>query len=134
MQVEAQAGDRLTAEVVVVPVAEGGEAPGGAHERVRELVASGEAGTDFGAITVTVVDGQRIAVAGLGRRADADAVRTAVAGAARETRRVGGTLAYFVDPALPVSGEEQARAAVDGLLLGTYDTRRWRSKPTNDRK
>src|SRR4051795_6903867 len=122
MQVEAQAGDRLTADVVVVPVAEGGEAPGGAHERVRELVASGEAGTDFGAVTVTVVDGQRIAVAGLGRRADADAVRTAVAGAARETRRVGGTLAYVVNDSLALDAAEQARAAPGGLGLRADDT------------
>ena len=105
MQVEAQAGDGLTADVVVVPVAEGGDPPGGANERVRELVASGEAGTDFGASRCTVVDGQRIAVAGLGRRADADAVRTAVAGAARRARRVGGTLAYVVDDSLAVDAD-----------------------------
>ena len=134
MQVEAQAGDRLTADVVVVPVAEGGEPPGGAHERVRELVTSGEAGTDFGAVTVTSVDGQRIAIAGLGRRADADAVRTAVAGAARETRRVGGALAYIVNDSLTLDASEQARAAADGLVFGTYDTRKWRSREITGKK
>src|SRR3954462_12313919 len=134
MQVEAQAGDRLTADVVVVPVAEGGEAPGAAHERVRELVASGEAGTDFGAVTVTSIDGQRLPIAGLGRRADADAVRTAVAGAARETRRVGGTLAYVVNDSLALDAAEQARAAADGLVFGTYDTRKWRSREITGKK
>src|SRR3954466_14572618 len=133
MQVEAQSGD-LTADVVVVAVAEGGEAPRGAHEQVSELLASGEAGTDFGAVTVTVVDGQRIAVAGLGRRADADAVRTAVAGAARDTRRVGGTLAYVVNESLALDGAEQARAAADGLVFGTYDTRKWRSREITGKK
>src|SRR3954470_12717183 len=133
MQVEAQSGD-LTADVVVVAVAEGDEAPRGAHERVSELLASGEAGTAFGAVTVTVVDGQRIAVAGLGRRADADAVRTAVAGAARETRRVGGTLAYVVNDSLALDAAEQARAAADGLVFGTYDTRKWRSREITGKK
>src|SRR5689334_6477231 len=134
MQVEAQAGDGLTADVVVVPVAEGGDPPGGANERVRELVSSGEAGTEFGAVAVTVVNGQRIVVAGLGRRADADAVRTAVAGAARETRRVGGTLAYVVNDSLAIDAAEQARAAADGLVFGTYDTRQWRSQGITGKK
>src|SRR3954447_2921104 len=93
MQVEAQSGD-LTADVVVVAVAEGGEAPRGAHEQVSELLASGEAGTAFGSVTVTVVNGQRIAVAGLGRRADADAVRAAVSGAAPASDRRGGPRGY----------------------------------------
>ena len=134
MQVEAQAGDGLTADVVVVPVAEGGDPPRGASERVRELVSSGEAGTEFGAVAVTVVDGQRVVIAGLGRRADADAVRTAVAGAARETRRVGGTLAYVVNDSLAIDAAEQARAAADGLVFGTYDTRQWRSKGITGKK
>src|SRR3954465_15953708 len=127
MQAKPHAGDRLAAAVVVASGAggaltegaRGGGGPGGAHERVGELLARELAGTDFGAVTVTVVDGQRIAVAGLGRRADADAVRTAVAGAARETRRVGGTLAYVVNESLALDAAEQARAAADGLVFGT---------------
>jgi leucyl aminopeptidase len=134
MQVEAQAIGDLDADVVVVPVAEGGDPPGGSSERIRELVSSGEAGSGFGAVTVADVDGRRTAIAGLGRRADADAVRTAVAGAARETRRVGGTLAYVVNDSLTVSAAEQARAAADGLVFGTYDTRKWRSKQIEGKK
>jgi leucyl aminopeptidase len=61
-------------------------------------------------------------------------VRTAVANAARETRRVGGTLAYIVNPSLPLSADEQARAAAEGLVLGTYDTRKWRSGDPGDSK
>jgi leucyl aminopeptidase len=134
MHVEAQAAQQLDADVVVVPVAEGGDPPADAKERIRELVSSGEAGTEFGSLTVTDVDGQRTAVAGLGKLADADAVRTAVAGAARETRRVGGTLAYVVNDSLALSASEQARAAADGLVFGTYDTRKWRSREITGKK
>src|SRR5580765_966014 len=134
MQVEAQAADRIDADVVVVPVAEGGEPPKAAGEQVRELLSSGEAGTAFGSVTVVHAEGRRLVVAGLGGRADADAVRTAVAGAARETKRVGGSLAYVVNESLDLDAAEQARAAADGLVFGTYDTRKWRSKGITDRK
>jgi leucyl aminopeptidase len=134
MRVEAQSPENVDADVVVVPVAEGGEPPPGADERVRELISSGEASTEFAETTVVHANGTRLAVAGLGRLADADAIRTAVAGAARETRRVGGTLAYVVNPSLPLAASEQARAAADGLVLGTYDTRKWRSRDAGDRK
>jgi len=122
------------ADVVVVPVAEGGEPPAGADAVVRELIASGEASTEFAQTTVVHANGTRVAVAGLGRRTDADAVRTAVAGAARQTRRVGGTLAYILNPSLPLSAEEQARAAADGLVLGTYDPARWRTSDLDHAK
>jgi leucyl aminopeptidase len=134
MRVEAQTTDKIDADVVVVPVAEGGEPPAGADELARELISSGEAGTEFGSVTVAHTDGHRVAVAGLGKLADADAVRTAVAGAAHETRRVGGTLAYLVNPSLELEAAQQARAAADGLVFGTYDTRKWRSADVDDRK
>src|SRR6266540_5902036 len=134
MRVEARSAQDVDADVVVVAVAEGGEPPAGADERVRELISSGEAGTEFAQTTVVRADGNRLAVAGLGKLADADAIRTAVAAAARETQRVGGTLAYVVNPSLSVAASEQARAAADGLVLGTYDTRQWRSREVDDRK
>jgi leucyl aminopeptidase len=134
MQVKAQSLEEANADVVVVPVAEGGEPPAGADERVAELIASGEASTEFGETTVVHVKGTRLVVAGLGKLADADAVRTAVAAAAGETRRVGGTLAYVVNPSLTLDAREQARAAADGLVLGTYDTRKWLSRDKGDRK
>ena len=134
MRVE-KAGAEVEADVVVVPVAEGGEPPAGADERVRELLSSGEASTEFGETTIVHTDdGTRLAVAGLGKLPDADAIRTAVAGAARETRRVGGTFAYVVNPSLTLDAAGQARAAADGLVLGTYDTRKWRSRDAGDRK
>ena len=57
-----------------------------------------------------------------------------MAAAARQTQRVGGTLAYVVNPSLPIDAAEQARAAADGLVLGTYDTRKWLSEERDDRK
>jgi leucyl aminopeptidase len=134
MRVEAKGAEELDADVVVVPVAEGGQPPAGADGRVAELIASGEASTEFAETTVVHSNGTRLVVAGLGRLADADAVRTAVTAAARETQRVGGTLAYVVNPSLTLDASEQARAAADGLVLGTYDTRKWRSRDKGDRK
>jgi leucyl aminopeptidase len=137
LTVEARDAPGLRADVLVVPVPEGANAVAdGLDERVRarcaELLASGEATGEFAKTTLVHVDGDapvtRIALAGLGRRVDADAVRTAVATAARETSRVGGTIAYAVASSLPLSAEEQSVAAADGLVLGTYDPGQWRSK------
>ena len=134
MRVEAQDAGNVDADIVVVTVAEGGDPPPGADERVRELISSGEASPEFGETTIVNTDGTRLAVAGLGKLADADSIRTAVAGAARKTQRVGGTLAYLVNPSLQLDAAEQARAAADGLVLGTYDTRKWLSRDKGDRK
>jgi leucyl aminopeptidase len=134
MQVEGRSAGDVDADVLVIPVAEGGEPPAGADARVRELLASGEASDAFAETTLVHDNGRRIAVAGLGRHVDGDAIRTAVAGAARDARRVGGTLAYVVDPSLPVSAEEQARAAADGLVLGTYETSQWQTSKTDTTK
>jgi leucyl aminopeptidase len=124
------------ADVLVVPVREGGEAPANAPERVRELLESGEATGEFAQATLVHVDGgpKRIAVAGLGKRADAHAVASAVGAAARAAKRIGGTFAYLVDDSLPLSGAEQVRAAVDGLVLAAYDPAQWRSNSRNDAK
>jgi leucyl aminopeptidase len=134
MQVETRSPGEVDADVLVVPVAEGGDAPEGAPGRAREVLASGEASAEFAHVTVVHDGGTRIAVAGLGRHVDAQAVATAVGKAARAAKRVGGTLAYLVDPRLPVGTAEQARAAADGLVLGSYDPRKWRSKASDDLK
>ena len=72
---------------------------------------------------------RRIVLVGLGPadELDADSVRTAAAAVAEAGERVGGTLAWVLDDSLPQS--EQARAVVDGLLLGSYDPGRWKTKP-----
>src|SRR5215211_3778573 len=71
----------------------------------------------------------RVVASGLGPGAsvDSDAVRTAASGVARATSRVGGTVAWVVDGELDVPATEQARAAVDGLVLGGYDPGRWKA-------
>jgi leucyl aminopeptidase len=81
-----------------------------------------------GAATLLHVEGKRIAVAGLGDEIDADAFRTAAAAVARLTQRIGGTLGWVLDEDYPVPVEEQARAVVDGVVLGGYDPGRWKTK------
>ena len=124
------------ADVLVVPVREGGDPPAAAPGRVRELLESGEASGEFAQATIVHVDGgpKRIAVAGLGTHVDAHAVASAVGAAARAAKRVGGTFAYLIDDSLPVSGADQVRAAVDGLILAGYDPAQWRSNSHNDAK
>jgi leucyl aminopeptidase len=71
----------------------------------------------------------RVVAAGLGPGAalDSDAVRTAASGVARATSKIGGTVAWVVDAGLDLPVSEQARAAVDGLVLGSYDPGRWKA-------
>lgn len=83
---------------------------------------------DAGAATLLHVDGKRVAVAGLGQEIDADAFRTAAAAVVRLTQRIGGTLGWVLDERYPVPVEEQARAVVEGVMLGSYDPGRWKTK------
>ena len=57
---------------------------------------------------------------------DLDGLRTGAARAVRACRH-GGTVAWALDPSLPISVEEQVRALADGAVIGGYDARRWRS-------
>jgi leucyl aminopeptidase len=59
---------------------------------------------------------------------DAEGLRTAAARAVRACRG-GGTVAWALDPSLPVSVAEQVSALTEGAVLGGYDRRRWRSQP-----
>ncbi|HEV8603492.1 MAG TPA: leucyl aminopeptidase [Gaiellaceae bacterium] len=72
---------------------------------------------------------RRLVLVGLGPEADldADTLRTAAASVAKTAERVGGSLAWLLDDSLPLAHDEQARAVVDGLLLGTYDPGRWKA-------
>jgi len=72
----------------------------------------------------------RVAVAGVGKEdeLDADCLRTAaarVAGFATGLR--GGTIAWALEPELPLSLVQQAQAIVDGTVLGAYDPGRWKT-------
>ena len=98
-----------------------------ADPRLEPLLAAGEVSGTAGATAVLHTDDGRVVAAGGGRRDqfDADSIRDAAAGVAR--LGFGGTLAWLLDPALPLSTAEQARAVVDGLVFGGYDPGAWKT-------
>src|SRR5439155_18296256 len=77
----------------------------------------------------------RLALPGIGPRkaVDADALRTAAGTLAHEARGYARTVAWLLDDSLPLEQAEQARAIVDGTLLGAYDPGRWKSSPERQR-
>ena len=103
------------------------------ERRLRDLLTGGEIRGEVGEaalLHVELADGPvRIAAAGIGRReqVDADSFRTAAAAAARSAERFGGTIGWVLDPSLPLPEAEQARAIVEGTLLGAYDPGRWKT-------
>jgi leucyl aminopeptidase len=88
---------------------------------------------------VVHVDGElkadRLALPGIGAReaVDADALRTAAGTLAHEARGYARAIAWLLDDSLPLEPAEQARAIVDGTLLGAYDPGRWKSSPEPQR-
>jgi leucyl aminopeptidase len=133
--------DALQADVVGVAVPQPAERLAGSAARLDEslrgklgeLARQGEIAGDLGESTVVHVDGgvgaPRVAAAGAGpaEAVDADAVRTAAAAVARAARRFGGTVGWVLDPSLGLPPAEQARAAVEGVLLGAYEPARWKT-------
>ena len=100
-----------------------------------ELIASGEAGTGFGETALVTRERhpprRRGAGPARGRGLDPHALSEAP-----PTRR-GGSAARSPTSSIRlfrVTAEDQARAAADGLVLSTYDTRQWRSQTPDDRK
>src|SRR5689334_16068795 len=139
MQVEVQAvaPEEVEADIVAVPLA-GGDGLSGAAAALDSaldgllgrLAGDGELRGDAGRTAIVHVDGKlgtgRVAVAGLGDRLDADALRTAAAAVAHETSAFAETLAWVLDDSLPVPAEEQVRAIVEGTAIGAYETARWK--------
>jgi leucyl aminopeptidase len=113
----------LTAFAVLDPV---GEVPD-LDPRLRGLVESGEVKGEAGATCVLHGERGRIVAAGGGRRdqLDSDSIRDAAAGVAR--LGLGGTVAWLLDETLSLRQAEQARAVVDGLVLGGYDAGAWKT-------
>ena len=144
IKIESAGAGELEADVLVVPLVEDArELPAGLdatlRSRLQPLLEAGEVTGIFGeAALVHLGDGpvRRVALAGLGKRhrIDGDSARTAMTAAVREARRVGGTIAWLVDDSLPISGDEQARAAADGVVLGAYDPGQWRSTERDSAK
>jgi leucyl aminopeptidase len=142
MRVEVEAGspESVDADVLATPLlaAEPANKPVAAlNERLdgllAKLVDEGELSGKLKTAPILHVDGElnaaRLAIAGIGARdaVDGDALRTAAATVARETRDYASTLAWLLDDSLPLSPPEQARAIVDGTILGSYDPGGWKS-------
>jgi leucyl aminopeptidase len=124
--------DSLRADALAVPAPRDASAraaglDGNVSERLQPLEASGELRGDAGEAVVLHGDGLRIVAAGVGDASNADELRTAAAAVVKALGRVGGTLAWALDPELPLAPAEQARAVVEGLVLGGYDPGRWKS-------
>jgi leucyl aminopeptidase len=140
MQVEVQAvaPEEVEADVLAVPVPAGGgdgalaRLDGPLDGLLTRLVAEGELRDEIGRAALVHVDGKvgarRVAGAGVGprERVDADALRTAAAAVVHVAGEFAERIAWAIDDSLPVPPAEQARALVDGTLLGAYDPARWK--------
>ncbi len=107
--------------------------------RLTRLAESGELRGERGEALLLHTDGDldapRVVAVGLGERADvdADALRTAGAAAATALARVGGSLAWLLDESLRVPLPEQARALVEGTIIGGYSPGRWKTQDEGKR-
>ena len=138
VEVQAVAPAEVEADVLAVPLTEeglsdtAGAIDGALDGLLQELLQDGELRGDLGfARLVHVGDklqSRRVAAVGLGKRdrLDADALRTGGAAVAREAGEFSASVAWALDPSLPLPVGEQARAVVEGVLLGAYDPARWK--------
>src|SRR6266508_5995939 len=107
--------------------------------RLQRLADDGELKGELGETVLLHTEGElnahRLVVAGIGKlgEVDADTLRTAASAVARQVADVGGTVAWMLDDSLPLPFEEQARAIVEGTLLGSYSPARWKTEPQERR-
>jgi leucyl aminopeptidase len=138
VEIEVSSEDERQPDALALPLSEDDSTPhsddtelGG---RLQQLADDGELKGALGRTTLLHTDGtsraRRVVVAGIGKRADvdADAIRTAASAVARRLADVGGTLAWRLDDSLPLSFDEQARAVVEGAVLGSYSPARWKTE------
>jgi leucyl aminopeptidase len=116
MHVEVTAADPATIAADLVAAAVGPEA--------AQLGAPERAAADADPVAMVYTDGAPLAVVAL--EPGVDGLRTAAARAVRACRG-GGTVAWALDPSLPVPVEAQVGALAEGAVIGGYDARRWRS-------
>jgi leucyl aminopeptidase len=121
----ATASDTSAANAGVVAVAVTDEPH--ADLGITELLAAEGFRPEAGVATLLNSNGRLVAVAGLGDEVDADSFRAAGAAVARLVRRAGGSVAWLLDRTYPLPLEEQARAVVEGVVLGGYDPGRWKT-------
>jgi leucyl aminopeptidase len=116
MQVELTAGDPRATRADLVASGAGPEAVKlGAPERALR---------DADPVAIVYTDGPPLAVVAV--KPDIEGLRTAAARAVRACRG-GATVAWALDPSLPIPAEDQVRALSEGAVIGGYDGRRWRS-------
>jgi leucyl aminopeptidase len=107
--------------------------------RLSALLANGEVRGELGRTLLLYTDGdvraRRVMTTGIGRidGVDADALRTAAAAVARAGADVGGTLGWPVDERLALAADDQARAVVEGVVIGSYAPDRWKTEPPKRR-
>ena len=140
IEVRAPGAKSFQADVLAVAIARGDEAlpsvaaevDGSLDGRLALVAREEDLASEIGRTAVLHPNGElgarRVVAVGLGPAddVDADAVRTAAARVVAASERVGGSLAWLLDDSLGVSAAEQARAIVDGLLLGGYHPGRWK--------
>jgi leucyl aminopeptidase len=103
------------------------------HGRLGRLAADGELKGRLGETVLLHTDGElkarRVVLAGVGKleELDIDALRTAATAVAMRVADVATTVAWVLDGSLPLSAEEQARAIVEGTVLGSYSPARWKT-------
>src|SRR6266571_8567786 len=146
--VEVRLPGQVEPDVLAVPILQGGAdvLSSGArllderlNGRLDRLAQQGDLRGELGKTLVLHTDGElnarRLAIAGLGKRdaVDSDAVRTAAASVARATKHVGGTVAWLLDKELPPALDEQARAVVEGIVIGAYSPGRWKTEQRPER-
>jgi len=122
------------ADVLAIPVGPSGIPAGGDVQGAARIAEEEDVAAKAGRTAVLYAEepSKRFVLVGLGPadELDADTMRTAAASVAGATERVGGTLAWVLDDSLP--REEQARAVVDGLILGTYDPGNWKTSADHE--
>jgi leucyl aminopeptidase len=142
--IEVKAPGEGEPDVIAIPFSEGStgaafsngarELDGQLKGRLHRLADGGELKGDLGTTVVLHTDGElsarRVVVAGVGKNdeVDADALRTAASAIAHRIADVGGTLGWLLDDSLPLSLDDQARAIVEGTMLGSYSPARWKTQ------
>jgi leucyl aminopeptidase len=148
IEVQVALPGQIQPDVLAVPIpADGGSLSDGARilderlkGRLQQLIADGEFRGELGKTVVLHTDGElrarRVAVAGIGKLQDldADGIRTAASAVARAARDVGGTIAWLLDERLPLALDEQGRAVVEGIVLGSYRPGRWKTQPAEGKE
>jgi leucyl aminopeptidase len=147
MRVEVEPGspESVETDVLAAPLLAGEKLAGVAAQLDRQLggllgrlAADGELSGKLNSAPLVHVNGglqaARLALAGLGApdQVDADALRTAAATVIRAAD-FAGSVAWLLDDSLPLTPPEQARAIVDGTILGAYDPGTWKSNERGPR-